>query len=35
MIKRMEVYLVTDGNGQEAVEFYKGVLGAERFKPGK
>lgn len=29
MIKGIEVYLVTDGNGQEAVEFYKGVLGAE------
>ncbi|MEW4354125.1 VOC family protein [Streptococcus pneumoniae] len=29
MIKALEIYLVTDGNGQEAVEFYKDALGAE------
>ena len=28
MIKAMEVYLVTNGNGWEAIEFYKEVLGA-------
>lgn len=29
MIKALEIYLVTDGNGQEAVEFYKHALDAE------
>lgn len=29
MIKAIEVYLVTDGNGKEAVEFYKNALNAE------
>ncbi|WP_018143796.1 VOC family protein [Alloscardovia criceti] len=29
MIKSLEIYLVTDGNGQEAVEFYKKALDAE------
>ncbi|MBF0849215.1 hypothetical protein IR145_17365, partial [Streptococcus danieliae] len=29
MIKRIEVYLVTDGNGQEALAYYKDVFGAE------
>lgn len=29
MIKSLEVYLVTDGNGQEAVDFYKDALKAE------
>lgn len=29
MIKSVEVYLITDGNGKEAVEFYKDALGAE------
>lgn len=29
MLKAMEVYLVTNGNGQEAIEFYKNALGAE------
>lgn len=29
MIKSIEVYLVTNGNGQEAVEFYKNALNAE------
>lgn len=29
MIKGIEVYLVTDGNGKEAVEFYKNALNAE------
>ncbi|HEM4128431.1 TPA: VOC family protein [Streptococcus suis] len=29
MIKAMEVYLVTNGNGLEAIEFYKNALGAE------
>lgn len=29
MIKRIDTYLVTDGNGQEAVEFYKNVFDAE------
>ncbi|HFI0263952.1 TPA: VOC family protein [Streptococcus suis] len=29
MLKAMEVYLVTNGNGQEAIEFYKNVLGTE------
>lgn len=29
MIKALEIYLVTNGNGQEAVEFYKNALGAE------
>ena len=28
MIKAMEVYLVTNGNGLEAIEFYKEALGA-------
>lgn len=28
MLKAMEVYLVTDGNGLEAIEFYKEALGA-------
>lgn len=28
MLKAMEVYLVTDGNGLEALEFYKHALGA-------
>ncbi|HEM6138189.1 TPA: VOC family protein [Streptococcus suis] len=28
MLKSMEVYLVTDGNGLEALEFYKHALGA-------
>mgnify|MGYP003510456526 CR=1 FL=1 len=27
MIKAMEVYLVTNGNGLEAIEFYKEALG--------
>lgn len=39
MIKSIEVYLITDGNGLEAVEFYKNALKAEvinlmRFKDG-
>lgn len=29
MLKSIEVYLVTDGNGEEAVEFYRDALGAE------
>ncbi|HEM6190872.1 TPA: VOC family protein [Streptococcus suis] len=29
MLKAMEIYLVTNGNGQEAIEFYKNALGAE------
>ncbi|MGT2741764.1 VOC family protein [Streptococcus plurextorum] len=29
MLKAMEAYLVTNGNGQEAIEFYKNALGAE------
>ncbi|MGT2949874.1 VOC family protein [Streptococcus cuniculi] len=29
MIKALEIYLVTDGNGKEAVEFYKEALNAE------
>ncbi|MBF0845495.1 VOC family protein, partial [Streptococcus danieliae] len=29
MIKSIEVYLVTDNNGLEAVEFYKNVFDAE------
>ncbi|HFH9837669.1 TPA: VOC family protein [Streptococcus suis] len=29
MLKAMEIYLVTNGNGQEAIEFYKRALGAE------
>ncbi|HFU3800033.1 TPA: VOC family protein [Streptococcus suis] len=29
MLKTMEVYLVTNGNGLEAIEFYKNSLGAE------
>ncbi|MBL6538226.1 VOC family protein [Streptococcus suis] len=29
MLKAMEVYLVTNGNGLEAIEFYKKALGAE------
>ena len=29
MIKALEIYLVTDGNGNEAIEFYKNALGAE------
>ncbi|HFU3985518.1 TPA: VOC family protein [Streptococcus suis] len=29
MLKAMEVYLVTNGNGLEAIEFYKNTLGAE------
>lgn len=29
MIKALEVYLVTNGNGKEAVEFYKEALNAE------
>lgn len=29
MIKRIDTYIVTDGNGQEAVEFYKNVFDAE------
>ncbi|GGE31597.1 VOC family protein [Streptococcus himalayensis] len=29
MIKALELYLVTDGNGQEAVEFYREVFHAE------
>ncbi|MCW6660697.1 VOC family protein [Aerococcaceae bacterium NML201209] len=29
MIKSLEIYLVTDGNGKEAVEFYKNALNAE------
>lgn len=29
MIKAVELYLVTDGNGQEAVKFYTEALGAE------
>ncbi|HFI0054822.1 TPA: VOC family protein [Streptococcus suis] len=29
MLKSMEVYLVTNGNGLEAIEFYKNALGAE------
>lgn len=29
MLKAMEIYLVTDGNGLEAIEFYKQALGAE------
>lgn len=29
MIKALEVYLVTDGNGLEAVDFYKDALEAE------
>ncbi len=29
MIKAIEVYLVTNGNGMEAVEFYKNALDAE------
>ncbi|HFI0236489.1 TPA: VOC family protein [Streptococcus suis] len=29
MLKTMEVYLVTNGNGLEAIEFYKNALGAE------
>lgn len=29
MIKSVEVYLITDGNGQEAVEFYKDALDAQ------
>lgn len=29
MIKSLEVYLVTNGNGKEAVEFYKDALNAE------
>ncbi|HFI0610955.1 TPA: VOC family protein [Streptococcus suis] len=28
MLKAMEVYLVTNGNGLEAIEFYKNALGA-------
>lgn len=28
MFKAMEVYLVTNGNGLEAIEFYKNALGA-------
>ncbi len=28
MLKSMEVYLVTNGNGLEAIEFYKEALGA-------
>lgn len=28
MLKAMEVYLVTEGNGLEAIEFYKEALGA-------
>ncbi|MGC4431317.1 VOC family protein, partial [Streptococcus suis] len=29
MIKRIDTYIVTDGNGQEAVNFYKNVFDAE------
>ncbi len=29
MIKAIETYLVTDGNGMEAVDFYKEALQAE------
>ncbi|WP_047985735.1 VOC family protein [Ornithinibacillus californiensis] len=29
MVKRISPYLVTNGNGQEAVNFYQAVLGAE------
>ncbi|WP_105207264.1 VOC family protein [Streptococcus suis] len=29
MLKTMEVYLVTNGNGLEAIEFYKNAIGAE------
>lgn len=29
MIKAIEIYLVTNGNGQEAVKFYKDVFNAE------
>lgn len=29
MLKAMEVYLVTQGNGLEAIDFYKEALGAE------
>lgn len=29
MIKSIEVYLITDGNGKDAVEFYKEALNAE------
>lgn len=29
MIKALEIYLVTNGNGKEAVEFYKDALNAE------
>lgn len=29
MIKSLEIYLVTNGNGKEAVEFYKEALNAE------
>ena len=29
MLKAMEIYLITDGNGLEAIEFYKKALGAE------
>lgn len=29
MLKTMEVYLVTNGNGLDAIEFYKNALGAE------
>lgn len=28
MLKAMEVYLVTNGDGQEAIKFYKNALGA-------
>ena len=29
MVKALEIYLVTDGNGKEAVQFYKNVFDAE------
>lgn len=29
MIKALEIYLITDGNGKEAVEFYKDALNAK------
>lgn len=29
MVKALEIYLVTDGNGEEAVQFYKNVFDAE------
>ncbi len=32
MLKAMEVYLVTNGNGLEAIEFYKMLLGQQLSK---